>query len=132
ATTRGAFWRRGVLVAVLGAAMLLIGCAASPPPRRVAYGARGSRAADTHVVDARRAAPTSATGSDASAARTPATYDTRPPIRITAVTTRIPGSWETPPIVGRFQHHRVAQGENLLEIARASGLGFREVRDANP
>lgn len=58
--------------------------------------------------------------------------DTRPLLRITAVTTRVPASWETPPLVGRLQHHRTVQGENLLEIARQSGLGFREVRDANP
>jgi len=59
--------------------------------------------------------------------------DTRPVVRITAVTTRVPASWETPPLVGRLQHHLVTkQGESVLEIARQSGLGFREVRDANP
>jgi L,D-transpeptidase ErfK/SrfK len=63
---------------------------------------------------------------------TPATHDTGPLVRITEVTTRVPASWETPPLVGRLQHHRTVEGENLLEIARQSGLGFREVRDANP
>ncbi|MBI3767711.1 MAG: L,D-transpeptidase family protein [Deltaproteobacteria bacterium] len=63
---------------------------------------------------------------------TTAAYETQPIMRITAVTVRVPESWETPPLVGRLQHHRVVAGENLLELARAGGLGFREVRDANP
>ena len=66
------------------------------------------------------------------AATTPVARDTRSITRITAVTTRVPASWEVPPLVGRMQHHYTVEGENLLEIARQSGLGFREVRDANP
>jgi L,D-transpeptidase ErfK/SrfK len=31
-----------------------------------------------------------------------------------------------------MQRHRVVAGENLLTIARDGGLGFRELRDANP
>jgi L,D-transpeptidase ErfK/SrfK len=77
-------------------------------------------------------APTPAPDADANIA-TSAVYDaTQPVTRITAVTVRVPASWETPPLVGRLQHHRIVAGENILEVARASGLGFREVRDANP
>lgn len=123
--------RRGTLVIMLGAAMLLIGCGPTAPRRRVVYRAPGQRiAAPAPTVPA--TVRTGGGPSDAEATRTSAAYDTQPMARITAVTTRIPASWETPPLVGRMQHHRVVAGENLLEIARASGLGFREVRDANP
>ncbi len=136
ATSRGALirvwdWRRGALVLMLGAAMLLVGCAASEPPRRVVYRAPGARPAVRPPLADERVA-TGTTPAAATTAQTNATYDTGPLMRITAVTTHIPASWDTPPLVGRLQHHRVAQGENLLEIARRSGLGFREVRDANP
>src|SRR5439155_16414341 len=33
--------------------------------------------------------------------------DTGPIRRITAVSVRIPTSWQTPPLVGRLQHHRI-------------------------
>jgi len=52
--------------------------------------------------------------------------------KITIVQVRIPDEFELPAVVGRIQHHRIAAGENLLEVARQSGLGFRELRDANP
>jgi len=75
---------------------------------------------------------THTTAPAAAAAANAPIADTGPIRRITAVSVRIPTSWETPPLVGRLQHHRIVPGENLLEIARAAGLGFREVRDANP
>src|SRR5688572_7223156 len=31
-----------------------------------------------------------------------------------------------------MQYHRVKEGETLLDVARYAGLGFHEVRDANP
>jgi L,D-transpeptidase ErfK/SrfK len=45
---------------------------------------------------------------------------------------RVPTSYEPAPLLGRFQRYRVTHGENLLEVARKSALGFRELRDANP
>jgi L,D-transpeptidase ErfK/SrfK len=45
---------------------------------------------------------------------------------------RVPEAWELPGVVGRLQQYRIAAGENLLEVARESGVGFRELRDANP
>ena len=64
---------------------------------------------------------------------TPAAYVQPGPIsRITAVMTRVPTSSDPAPLLGRFQRYRIAAGENLLEVARKSALGFRELRDANP
>jgi hypothetical protein len=37
-----------------------------------------------------------------------------------------------PGVVGQNGRYRVAAGQNLLDIAREGGLGFRELRDANP
>ena len=54
------------------------------------------------------------------------------PEKITAALARVPAGDELPGLVGRMQYHRVKQGETLLDVAREAGLGFHEVRDANP
>jgi L,D-transpeptidase ErfK/SrfK len=54
------------------------------------------------------------------------------PEKITAALARVPASGELPGLVGRMQYHRVKQGETLLDVAREAGLGFHELRDANP
>lgn len=54
------------------------------------------------------------------------------PEKITAALARVPASGELPGLVGRMQYHRVQQGETLLDVAREAGLGFHELRDANP
>lgn len=54
------------------------------------------------------------------------------PEKITAALARVPTTDELPGIVGRMQVHRVKEGETLLDVAREAGLGFHEVRDANP
>jgi L,D-transpeptidase ErfK/SrfK len=54
------------------------------------------------------------------------------PEKITAALTRVPAAGELPGLVGRVQYHRVRQGETLLDVAREAGLGFHELRDANP
>jgi len=62
-------------------------------------------------------------------------FGKRPPAepeKITAALTRVPASGELPGLVGRMQYHRVQQGETLLDVAREAGLGFHELRDANP
>lgn len=52
--------------------------------------------------------------------------------KITAFTAYVPRESELPGVIGRLGRYRVAAGQNLLDIARQSGLGFRELRDANP
>jgi L,D-transpeptidase ErfK/SrfK len=54
------------------------------------------------------------------------------PEKITAALTRVPARNELPGIIGRLQYHRVREGETLLDVARDAGLGFHELRDANP
>ena len=54
------------------------------------------------------------------------------PEKITAALARVPATGELPGLVGRMQYHRVQQGETLLDVAREAGLGFHELRDANP
>ncbi len=54
------------------------------------------------------------------------------PEKITAALARVPAGGELPGLVGRMQVHRVKQGETLLDVAREAGLGFHEVRAANP
>lgn len=54
------------------------------------------------------------------------------PEKITAALARVPTTDELPGIVGRMQYRRVKEGETLLEVAREAGLGFHELRDANP
>jgi len=53
-------------------------------------------------------------------------------IKLTAFTAYVPRADEVPGVVGQLGRYRVAAGQNLLDIARQSGLGFRELRDANP
>ena len=56
-----------------------------------------------------------------------------PPLeKITAVETRLPARGALPPLIGRAQRHRIAPKETLLDVAREAGLGFNEVKDANP
>jgi L,D-transpeptidase ErfK/SrfK len=55
-----------------------------------------------------------------------------PAQKITMTRARVPRPGELPGLVGRMQHHRVATGETLLDVARDADLGFRELRDANP
>ncbi len=52
--------------------------------------------------------------------------------KITAVTVRVPRPTELPGLVGRMQHHHVTAGDTLLDVARDSGLGFAELKQANP
>ena len=52
--------------------------------------------------------------------------------KITAFTAYVPRESEVPGVVGHLGRYRVSAGENLLDIARHGGLGFRELRDANP
>lgn len=54
------------------------------------------------------------------------------PAKLTRLDVRVPSAGEPAPLVGRMQSHRVAAGETLLEVARDAGLGFHELRDANP
>ncbi len=117
-------FRRARLAAASALGLLLV--SACTPVAGGAPRAAGRRDPRRPAVVAKAPAIT------APAPATPVAHDTRPVVRITAVTTRVPASWETPPLVGRLQHHFTVEGENLLEIARQSGLGFREVRDANP
>src|SRR5215207_4665923 len=55
-----------------------------------------------------------------------------PPEKITTALARVPISGELPGLVGRVQYHKLKTGETLLDVARDAGLGFHEVRDANP
>jgi len=55
-----------------------------------------------------------------------------PLVKITRLETRVPKKGELPPVVGYVQEHRVKKGETLLDIARDAGLGFNEIRLANP
>ncbi|MGH7893095.1 MAG: L,D-transpeptidase, partial [Candidatus Binatia bacterium] len=56
-----------------------------------------------------------------------------PPLeKITAIHARVPRAGELPGLVGRIQHHQVEPHETLLDVARDAGLGFHELRDANP
>ncbi|MCC6849562.1 MAG: L,D-transpeptidase family protein [Deltaproteobacteria bacterium] len=57
---------------------------------------------------------------------------TAEPEKITAALARVPAADELPGLVGRMQYHRVKGGETLLDVAREAGLGFHELRDANP
>ena len=56
----------------------------------------------------------------------------RPLDQVTAARVLVPAHRESPGVIGRVQTHRVAPGETLLDIARAAGLGFQELQDANP
>ncbi len=53
-------------------------------------------------------------------------------VKVNAFTAYVPRDGETPGVVGQNGRYRVSVGQNLLDIARAGGLGFRELRDANP
>jgi L,D-transpeptidase ErfK/SrfK len=52
--------------------------------------------------------------------------------KITSARTTVPQSRQLPGLIGALQHHRVASGETLLDIARDAALGFQELQDANP
>jgi len=53
-------------------------------------------------------------------------------VKVSAFTAYVPRESEVPGVVGKLGRYRVAVGQNLLDIAREGGLGFRELRDANP
>lgn len=53
-------------------------------------------------------------------------------VKESAFTAYVPRENEVPGVVGRLGRYRVSAGQNLLDIARSGGLGFRELRDANP
>jgi L,D-transpeptidase ErfK/SrfK len=53
-------------------------------------------------------------------------------VKVAAFTAYVPRDGEVPGVVGQNGRYRVAAGQNLLDIAREGGLGFRELRDANP
>jgi L,D-transpeptidase ErfK/SrfK len=100
--------RRSGVAFLLVALALVTGCVAVVPPRN----------------------PPAAEKPAAPVAKAPESI--APVVRFTSITARVPNSAELAPVVGRLQRHRIAQGENLLEVARQSGVGFRELRDANP
>ncbi len=52
--------------------------------------------------------------------------------KLTIVKVRVPDGAGLPPIFGQLQHYEVGGNESLLTIARRTGVGFRELRDANP
>jgi L,D-transpeptidase ErfK/SrfK len=52
--------------------------------------------------------------------------------KISHFTAYVPREDEVPGVVGRLGRYKVSAGQNLLDIAREGGLGFRELRDANP
>lgn len=53
-------------------------------------------------------------------------------VKANTFTAYVPHEHEVPGVVGKLGRYRVAAGQNLLDIAREAGLGFRELRDANP
>ncbi len=55
-----------------------------------------------------------------------------PAAKITAAAVRVPARRELPGLIGRVQTHRIRPNETLLDVARDAGLGFQEVKDANP
>ena len=69
----------------------------------------------------------------ACSARAPQPPPPPPPLeKITAVETRLPPRGALSPLVGRAQRYRVAPKDTLLDVARRAGIGFNEVKDANP
>src|SRR5262249_29178119 len=44
---------------------------------------------------------------------------------------RIPADKQLPPVIGRLQSYQIHKGDTLLDVARDSGLGFQEMKDAN-
>lgn len=69
----------------------------------------------------------------ACSARAPAPVPPAPPLeKITAVETRLPRRGALPPLIGREQRYRVVTKDTLLDVARQAGMGFNEVKDANP
>lgn len=57
--------------------------------------------------------------------------DAPPPTKITALQMQIPDGQQLPAPVGRVQQHEIRDEETLLDVARGSGLGFNELKDAN-
>src|SRR5205085_10087261 len=104
------------VLVVLGcaAAFAPFGCAPETTVRTRAYRTATHRPLSPPLMR------TDVAGATAAAAAAPI-RDAGPIRRITAVSVRVPASWQTPPLVGRLQHHRIVAGENLLAIARAAG-----------
>jgi L,D-transpeptidase ErfK/SrfK len=69
-------------------------------------------------------------GIDPSIGELPPATDTI--VKVGAFTAYVPRDGEVPGVVGQNGRYRVSAGQNLLDIAREGGLGFRELRDANP
>jgi L,D-transpeptidase ErfK/SrfK len=118
-------------LAIIGAALLFAGCSPArqeawyeePEPEYVdAARVRAERERARRQRRERRAAMEA--GSDAP--------DSGPIRRITSFEARVPAPWELPAVRGNLQRHEVAVGEDLLDIARRAGVGFRELRDGNP
>jgi L,D-transpeptidase ErfK/SrfK len=53
-------------------------------------------------------------------------------VKVTTVQTYVPRHGELPGVVGRMQQHRIQKKETLLDVARNAGLGFNEIKEANP
>lgn len=69
----------------------------------------------------------------ACAARVPEPPPAPPPLqKITAQETRLPPRGGLPPLIGHAQRYRIVPRDTLLDVARNAGIGFNEVKDANP
>ncbi|MGH7859416.1 MAG: L,D-transpeptidase family protein, partial [Candidatus Binatia bacterium] len=55
-----------------------------------------------------------------------------PPEKITRAEVQLPARGELPGLFGWPQRARTRKGQTLLDVARAAGLGFQELQDANP
>jgi L,D-transpeptidase ErfK/SrfK len=101
------------LVTCVAAAALATGCV--PPKKRVTY-TKGptstAKAPDPMIGDLPPAADRI--------------------VKISAFTAYVPRPGEAPGVVGQNGLYKVKVGQNLLDIAHEGGLGFRELRDANP
>jgi L,D-transpeptidase ErfK/SrfK len=103
------------LVTCSFAALVATGCVA-PPKRVVAVKAPAAQAKSTR--------PDPLIG--------PLPPATETIVKVSSFTAYVPREGEVPGVVGKLGRYRVSAGQNLLDIAREGGLGFRELRDANP
>src|SRR5262245_25588540 len=55
-----------------------------------------------------------------------------PAAKITVLRMQVPKRGQLPELLGRMQRHSIQPKETLLDVARDAGLGFNEVKDANP
>ena len=54
------------------------------------------------------------------------------PRKLTVFEVQIPPSGRLPGLIGAEQRRRIVRGDTLLDVARDAGLGFMEVKHANP